>query len=475
MTPHTLFPYQQRALDQSIGHPRIALFMEMRLGKTPVAIRWAESWRDDLGQARILLVAPLSVLDDWHDELKREGIRRIIRLDGVSQSLREELAYGGATAWYLVNYEAVRLNAAMADMPWDVIILDESTAIRNPQAKITKRLTNDYAHVPHRAILTGEPAPESELDYFEQMRFVYGSFLSVGSYWAFRNRYFKQDPHVGWLWYPRPGVRDTIKQAIHQQAVVMTRQQEGIGGTKTYRRRVVPLNPAQRDALKQLKKFSYEYVETNFATVRDVWMARVAGGFSPDRENPEQLSDAKQQELLTLLRGELKGQPVVVWFRFNEELQSTVLFLRRHGILTDWATGETPVKNRHRLRVDFNEGKFRVICIQVALGKFGWNLSRATTAIYYSNAYDRQSRGQSEDRIVHPTKKEPLLYIDLVTQGTLDEEVVRSLRMKRMSSRAMLRRLNATVWQTFWEGKGENQKAQTTRYRAARLYPGTRP
>lgn len=481
---HTFFPHQQTAFDQIKDNPRPALFMQMRLGKTPVIIRWAKHHIRANDVKRVLVAGPLSVLDDWIEELQREGIRRsrIALLTGPMAG-RLEYAEGGAAGWYLINYEAVRiLGATLADLDWDMVILDESTTIRNPQAKVTKVLVNQYQHVPYRAILTGDPRPESELDYFEQFRFLLGNFMSFGNYWVFRHRMFKQSTFQQYLWMPRPGTRDAIKQWVHQHAIVMTQKQAGIGGRRIYERRLVDQNDAQRKAIKQLvKDFQYEYIQTNFATVRDIWLARIAGGFSPDRENPELLSNAKTQELLNLMKGELRKEQVVVWFRFNEELEHVAMVLNAHHISTRSVTGATPRLDRKKIRNQFKAGKFKVLCVQVRLGRFGWDLSAASTAIYYSNAYDWEFRSQSQERIVHPTKKRPLLYLDLVTRGTLDEVVVRMLREKRSNSTSFMRQLNTEVWASLGlKGGHENQtqkaSGQTTvRHQAKirRTYPGT--
>ena len=52
-----------------------------------------------------------------------------------------------------------------------------------------------------------------------------------------------------------------------------------------------------------------------------------------------------------------------------------------------------------------------------------------------------EKRAQSEDRIIHPVKQEPLLYIDLVTEGTIDEIVVDALQDKSISAQILTARL----------------------------------
>lgn len=482
---HTFFPWQEEAWLRIVGQPRIALFMEMRLGKTPLAIRWAQHWMETelrAAPARVLIIGPKPVLDDWQTELRVAGVRRrdIIPLYDITQAEREELAYGGARGWYLINYEGLRLNDAMAEMEWHVLICDESTAIRNPSAQITKRLIRDYAHVPYRAILTGDPVPEGPADYFSQFHFLHGSFMGAGNFWVFRQKWFRQSKWAEWDWQPKPGTRDAIKAFVHERAIVMLRSTYNVGSAKTYQRRVVEANAKQKDAIRQLTKdFSYEYIETNFATVRDVWLARIAGGFSPDRENPELLNDAKIREIIALKKGELKHEPIVVWFKFNEELQATVAALHKAKIDAVGVWGATPPADRHQIRKDFARGKFDVICAQVALGRFGWNLSRANTAIYYSNPLDRQSRAQSEDRIIHPSKKTPVVYIDLETRGSIDREVIQLQREKKVTARAFARRLNDAVRgqirRTLGEDsktKGRKSQADHSRPAARRRFPG---
>lgn len=480
MTKHTLLPHQQQALDRIREEERVALFMEMRLGKTPVIIRWVRGHRPT-EPFLALVVAPMSTLDDWEDELRREGETDITRLDRANTKTRMEYA-GVQWGWYLCHKEGVRITDELSTVPWDVVIVDESTIIRNPQAQITKTMIRRYGHVPLRAIMTGDPRPESEMDYFTQFQFLYGNFMGFNNYWVFRNVKFRQSAYQKYVWMPKPGTRDEIKEYVHSHAVVMTARQHGLGNVAIYKKRYVEQNDAQRAAIKTLiKDFQYEYIETNFATVRDIWLARVAGGFSPDRENPELISNAKTNEIVDILTGEMRRKSVVIWFRFNEELEHVVAALNKRKIPTAALSGRTPKDDRRLIRKQFTMGEYRVLCVQQQLGKMGWNLARADVAIYYSNHYEYEARAQSLKRIEHLTKKHALLYIDLVTRGSIDEEVVRALQEKKMTSQSFMRRLNSAVWAQLGLGRGREGKTQekdhrqkTGHQKTRRIYPATR-
>jgi len=50
--------------------------------------------------------------------------------------------------------------------------------------------------------------------------------------------------------------------------------------------------------------------------------------------------------------------------------------------------------------------------------------------IYYSNSYDLEIRLQSEDRAHRIGQTNKVTYIDLVTEKTVDEKIIKSLRNK---------------------------------------------
>ena len=142
---------------------------------------------------------------------------------------------------------------------------------------------------------------------------------------------------------------------------------------------------------------------------------------------------------------------LVVWFAFNQELFAVRDDLKASGITCHTITGTTKLADREHRRRRFQAGKVRVILLQEKIGQMGMDLSAADTAVYYSNVYDYEVRAQSEDRIVHPAKTDPLLVIDLVTRGTVDEDVVDTLQDKSINSKTFVSRLAARLRERFDE------------------------
>jgi len=426
------FPYQRAVSDWASSRQSVALFLEMRLGKTLVTLRWLEQRLGSIGSLqkggwRALVVCPKTVIPGWLEEAASESLPA-----QVLKSITLTPAHG----LYLINYEQVRLHPRILDLGWDAVVLDESTRIKNPKSKISKVLTGVF-WAPHRAILSGLPAPESDLDYFQQMKFLspQGRFMGCKNFWEFRNRFCVR---WGYDWTLKPGVRKQIKAAVSRHAYVLSRKHAKVGSLKLRESRHVELTSELKKEYRHVKKLfaTQRGDETKYAVVRETWLLRIAGGFHPTELTL--MSKAKLNELQELLTGELKGQSVVVWCRFTAEIKAVSQFLADHGHPVLRLTGALSPEKRNVQIQRFRKRPGRVLVSQIKLGKFGLDLSVADTAIYYSNTYSMEDRYQSEDRIISPTKKTPVLLIDLIAKGTVDEVVLQATRLKYADSKSLL-------------------------------------
>ena len=432
-----LYPFQRRAVEWSANRSTAAFFLEMRLGKTRTATTWALAKRP----RHVLVVAPLPVLQPWRDELRLFGIRPATI--HTKQPLPDDPA-----GWYLTNYEQLfspghrgRTGRPLV-MPkpaalfgWDVVILDESVRIRNPKAQTTKVCRQYLGPASRfRAVLTGLPNPESSLDFFEQMAFLTGHFCGHVSYWDFRAKMFQP---VGYDWAPKLGTLKRIRETVAERAFTLTRKAAGLGNRKIYQKRFVELPPKIRTAYRKLEtEFALVDHVTKWAVVRAGWLAQLCGGALSGYEHT-----AKSKEIISLLRTELSGQQVVVWFRFNTELFAFAGALRKAKIEFRTVTGATKPIERSLHAKRFARRRFPVLLYQIKCGKYGLNLSAADTAIYYSNSPSNDERQQSEDRLEHLEKHQPLLYVDVLVRDTVDEDLAVSLRIKKLTNRALLSRL----------------------------------
>lgn len=450
---HKLREHQLEALVRARRQKALAVFWVMRLGKTLFTIRWLEAKKPKPG--RILVVAPLSVLEGWEEELAREGLAYVVVTGPLKKQL---LAVSDAdltgVRWHLTNYETLvkvqrrplspegrrmktpAIGNFLTELDWDAVVLDESARIKGPQAKITKVCIKYFRYVKYKAVLAGIPNPEGPLDYFCQFQFLYGSFLGAKSFWNFRSWYFERSYFD---WTPKKGTLGKIKEEVNRLASVKTLRSVGYRIKRVPERRFVELPPEfKREYRDSLKNFLVAGEEVKYLVAVRVWLQRLAGGY-PGVEGLE--SGHKTRELISLLDGELKGEQVVVFFRFNNEIRGVGEALKARGISCLQITGEDKRFGRAEKRREFQVGKARVALLQTRCVRYGTDFSAANTAIYYSNWEDYEIRGQSEERILSLSKTSSLLTIDLITHNTLDEDIYLGLREKGASAKYFNARL----------------------------------
>lgn len=436
-------PHQERCLREHCSGRLIALLLDMRLGKTFVAIRWARRY-----ESPYLVVCPLSVVQTWVDELKLEG-RVGVPLLG-SQSQRQKTFLHGlerGRRWFITNYEALFIPGKkdalgnpipepswIAEVNWPTVLLDESVNIRNGQTITSQVCCNHLSRAKNKAILSGLPNPEGPLDFFHQFRFLLGSFMGYTNYWEFRHAHFEQ---YGFKWVPKSGSTKLIRKFVHANAAVVTRRQVKLGGKIVRTSRYVYLPEKSRTAYNELEKyFAYGDVTTKWTVARYAWMRQVASGFPKNTELP--VHDKKLDILVSLLNGELITDQCLVWYVFDKEGAAIEGALRKAGIPARRISGAVCVELRNQYHRDFRAGRFQVLCVQVSCGQYGLDLSNTSTAIYFSEPTSHNEYAQSIDRTVHPQKKDPLFVISILAADTIEVDIHKSLLSKRCTSQTML-------------------------------------
>lgn len=451
MTLRSARPHQRDGINHIMFKGSTALFWEMRLGKTMVAIRGLlEIIPKD---SNVLVVAPIEAIWAWKRELEFEGCSYKVLLGTAEQrklAFHEPVRPFGVITWYLINYEGLRTMQAHINWKrWNAIVVDESRRMANPKNVSTKILQSlERRKDQVRLVLSGKPAPESPLEYFEQFKFVKGSFAGTTNYYHFRNSFFRElAPHE---WVPYPNRLEKLKDEIHKNSYFLSRKEAGINDTKIKEVRTVTLPINAERIYKEIKrdfvsKIGNTQIQTKWIPVQYMWLHQLSGGFLGEKI----VWDGKIKLLERLLDSELRGEPVVVWFKFNAPIYEIAKRLKKHSMRVAKITGEETIRERFVHINEFRSGKIQVLLVQIKCGKTAIDLSTCSTAIYFSNSHSLEERLQSEDRLVNPAKNEPNLYIDLLTERTVEEDILSVLQQKKGDSRffetSTLRKLQEAV------------------------------
>ena len=94
--------------------------------------------------------------------------------------------------------------------------------------------------------------------------------------------------------------------------------------------------------------------------------------------------------------------------------------------------GDTADRDRQDIVARFQdrESNLRFFVGNPRTGGYGLTLTASNTVVYYSNSYDLEIRLQSEDRAHRISQTKKVTYIDLISDGTIDEFIVKNLRGK---------------------------------------------
>ena len=199
------YAHQLKALEMSWDKEYFAYFMEMGTGKSKVLIDNISMLYDNGKINGALIIAPKGVYKNWFSqEIPTHMVKHIdpvtvlwkSQINKTQQSYLNKLFATGEDLHILVmNVESLStkkgvdfaekfLNSHNAMMA-----IDESTTIKNPDAKRTRNIVALGELAKYRRILTGSPVTKSPLDLYKQCEFLDESLLDHGSYYSFRSRY----------------------------------------------------------------------------------------------------------------------------------------------------------------------------------------------------------------------------------------------------------------------------------------------
>jgi SNF2 family DNA or RNA helicase len=440
-----LFNFQKDAVrflyERSSPSDGAMLAMEPGLGKTICALKAAHK----AGMERVLIVAPLSLLKVWADELMRWGIS-----DGT------DIAYWwGAQPrpeyrWNITNYDTIRLRGT-PKRSWDCVILDESVLLKNRRSKRWRSVRdllrdNKWAV---RWMLSGYPVTKYIDDLWAQMSLL--DRKRFGGYWDFVGRYCRADfgsPFGTIIYGNRPDAEEDFKR-INADLYYSCRQEDvkdetGIPDFLIEPDVVVPMGGAHNNMYRQMQNefqawFGEDEEELITAPNVMVQMLRLAQiGTDPRLVGVTELNGIKQfPKYTTLLEMlEYSPRPAIVWVHHVQVGQRVADLLRDGGYEVLTLTGSTPPAERKQVADKFQTGGYDVLVANPSVGKYGLTLTAARCAIYFEHTFDVDAYSQSLLRIKRiGTTLSPVVYhlAARTAQGerTIDDLMLRVLRDKK--------------------------------------------
>ncbi len=426
----SLRPYQQRGVDwlaflRKAGLGGI-LADDMGLGKTLQTLAVIEAGK------KTLVVCPTSVLPNWRNELARfRPVLRVSAYHGPSRQL-DHTADVILTSYALLRLDGERLATDAAGKPrrFDLVVLDEAQAIKNPDSQVARAAFAIDAV--SRLCLSGTPVENRLDELFSLIHFTNRGLL--GGRRSFEDRF------------ARP-----IAEGVSGAAAELRRKIRPFVLRRT-KAEVAPDLPPRTEAVLRVELDDRErelYDTVRAATQADLVAQLQAGGggvmkaleallrlrqaachpaLLPGQEARTSSKLERLVEALDVARE--AGSKALVFSQWTSLLDLIEKRLEGSGIEHIRLDGSTRDRGEVVARFQSDDGP-PVMLISLKAGGVGLNLTAADHVFLCDPWWNPAAEAQAADRAHRIGQDKPVFVYRLVSEGTVEERILSLQERKR--------------------------------------------
>jgi len=453
------YGHQLDALEASWNKEVFAYFMEMGTGKSKVLLDNAAILYDKGEINALLLIAPKGVYKNWYDSeipthLPDHVDKKIVLWKTSDKSIKQKkilntlFESGSDLRILIMNVESFSSGDGadfaykfLSAHPKSMIAIDEATTIKTPTSNRTRKIVALRNMCKYRRILTGSPVTKSPLDLYSQCQFLDPWLLGHESYTTFKARYAEtrkiqvngRQVEIITGYRHLQELSDKVvgfsKRILKEDCLDLPE--------KTYVKHYVELTDEQRKLYKQMKKEAIAFLNGKMqssATVMTQLMRLhqiTCGHFTADDNTIQDLPSSRLSELMNILEN-VEGK-TIIWSHYTHDVRRIIEEIKKvygDDSVVDYY-GQTDTDSRSKNIKKFQtDDKCRFFVGTTHTGGYGITLTAGSNMIYFSNGYDLEKRQQSEARIDRIGQTKKMTYIDIMTQDTVDERIVKALRNK---------------------------------------------
>ena len=468
------YRHQLTALEMSWNKETFAYFMEMGTGKTKVLIDNLAMLYDKGKVDGALIIAPKGVIGTWYSQeipahlpnhIEKVTVLWQANINQKQQDKLDRLFETGEDLHLLImNVEAFSSDkgkvfaAKFLRSHRSMMVVDESTTIKNPKAKRTKNIIELSKLSTYRRILTGSPVTKNPLDLYSQCEFLDHRHLPFSSYYSFRNRYAEMK-NIHTIGGREIQVISFFKNLNELSDILKTFSYRVLKKDcldlpeKIYMKRTISLTPDQKKLYEQMRiqalaELNGKRVTSTIVLTQLMRLHQIScGHFTADDGTIQAIPNNRLDELMDVIY-ESEGKSII-WAHYQYDVKHIIEALVKEfgpGCVVDYY-GLTPQNERQgNIKKFQGDPKVKFLVGTTQTGGYGITLTAASNVIYYSNGYDLEKRLQSEDRAHRIGQKNNVTYIDILAEDTVDEKIVKALRKKiNIASKVMGEELRAWI------------------------------
>ena len=446
----TLRGYQQEGVDWlyrcALSGGAALLADDMGLGKTLQTLAFLKLWKTHNPRASelpVLIVCPATLLGTWRDEAQKfiPDFNVLIMHGTRRKDYYEVMASADliVTSYALLDRDA----AHYMKLPMAAIVLDEASAIRNPDTLAAKAARKVKQSAPDAVCvaITGTPVENSVRDLWSIFQFLMPGYL--GSKEDFRTRY--EVPCAAELpdraalqrlrWRTEPFMLRRVKSQVAKD---LPPKIESIVWCDP--------SPMQRDHYQAILRHGVEKMDQVRKSVGKegarmqmlTVLLRLRQSccdlrLIDDKTSSASISDvsAKLARLLELL-GEARrgGHRVLVFSQFTSMLSLIRHELDKGDVDYCYLDGGTRDRTAVVDRFQKSDGP-SVFLISLKAGGYGLTLTAADTVVLFDPWWNPAVEAQAADRIHRIGQTKPATIYKFISRGTVEEKILRLQDKKR--------------------------------------------
>ena len=456
--------HQLAALSKAKDLPEYGLLFEVGTGKTSTAINIIRSKMNSEGRfLKTLILGPPIIIKNWVKELGMHSKiepRQIMPLYGSgAKRLKEftEATKADPKRVVITNYETLSMSelySALVLWKPEIVIYDESHMLKDPRAARSKLALTFSENARYRYILTGTPVLNSPLDLFHQFRLLDNGQTFGHNFFLFRARFFVDKnanmPKQKYFpnWQIAPGALGKINSMISAKTMRALKKDCLDLPPLVRETRYVSMTVEQSRLYREMKQELVTYLGdkacvATMALTKALRLMQLASGYIKVTDGEEiALEETPKQLVLKQLLQELTpNHKVIVWATWKQNYEQIAEVCEELGIAyTEIHGGVSGTEKFNNMDTFNDDPKCRVLIGHPGSGGVGVNLIQASYCIFYSRNFSLGHSLQAEARCHRGGSEihEKITRIDLVTENTIDEAIVKRLLAKKEVSDALL-------------------------------------
>ncbi len=409
---------------------------DMGLGKTLQTITFLQHLKGKYPESTHLVICPTSLIYNWQSELEK-----------FAPDLRFHVHYGPDRKWedamltendiIITTYGIIRSDLKKAKAAnWHYIILDESQAIKNPEAQTTKAVQMLPAR--NRICLSGTPLQNNTYDLYAQFQFLNPGLLGNRDF--FRTQFANPIDKNG-----EENARTTLRKMLQPFMLRRTKQQVATDlPDKTEMILWCEMESEQRAVYDEYKRYYrdklLQRIDSDGMAGSAIYVLEALLRLRQLCDHPALVKNeavktsesVKLSELRREIEEDAGGKKVLVFSQFTEMLHLIAKDFTEAGIKYAYLDGSTPAAARRQAVEDFQtDESVRVFLISLKAGGVGLNLTAAEYVFLVDPWWNPAVEAQAIDRTHRIGQTAKIMAYRMICKDTVEEKVMQLQSRKR--------------------------------------------